>query len=361
MIRFGLFLPASLNFTFNDSNFLSEKNLTVYKNVDEYVSSLHEFKIGVIDMYINEHSDLLTDEQKLLREVITRNSDHIIVHNMELYEDDVAYIKDTLSNTSNISFSISGIIHNDSVSTLHSLEWLSSTAFYNTELTNSLSTLRPFSSKEMYFDFLPGTPKPHRLKIASYIKNQNLDSKIISGRLFKKTDNIYRVDFADESLWNSGFQSEVDNPRPFDDVIYQGISVKASQIVPEKIYNSSCYSIVSETKIDNSFSFYTEKIAKPLLASRLFVVFSGKNYLKGLHKLGFKTFDGIIDESYDTIDDHNERWNAALEQVKYLCNTPQENILQAIKPIVTHNYRRILQYNWMTDFKHYIEDLFLKQ
>lgn len=361
MIKFGLFLPASLNFNFDDSNFLSEKNLIIYKDADEYANSSHAFKIGVIDMYINEDSHLLNEEQRYIRDTVIQNSDHAIIHNMELYEEDVEYIKRTWSNTNNITFSVSGIIHDDSIKTLHSLEWLSSTSYYNTHLTKSLVHLKPFSTKEMYFDFLPGTPKPHRLKIASYIKNQNLKDKIISGKLFQKTDNIYRVDFTDESLWNDGFQYIEDNPRPFDNVVYQGISVKASQIVPEKIYNSSCYSIIAETKVDNSFSFYTEKIAKPLLASRLFVVFSGKHYLKGLHQLGFKTFDGIIDESYDSIDDSEERWNAALEQVKYLCNTPQEQILQLIKPIVTHNYRRILHYEWMTDFKYYIEDLFLKQ
>jgi hypothetical protein len=45
----------------------------------------------------------------------------------------------------------------------------------------------------------------------------------------------------------------------------------------------------------------TEKTAKPIWAKRLFVMFGTPGFLKKLHELGFKTFDHVIDESYDSM------------------------------------------------------------
>jgi hypothetical protein len=77
------------------------------------------------------------------------------------------------------------------------------------------------------------------------------------------------------------------------------------------------------------------------MARRLFVVFSGWKFLHNLRQLGFRTFDGIIDESYDLIEDTNERFSQAFDQVKFLCSQPQEEILKLIEPILEHNYNII--------------------
>ncbi len=67
-----------------------------------------------------------------------------------------------------------------------------------------------------------------------------------------------------------------------------------------------------------------------MIACRLFIVISSYRFLEGLQSLGFKTFEGIIDESYDQeIDDHT-RWRKAIEQAVWLCNQPQEEIFKKI-------------------------------
>ena len=43
----------------------------------------------------------------------------------------------------------------------------------------------------------------------------------------------------------------------------------------------------------------TEKIFKPMMLEKPFVVNGTKGYLKELKRLGFKTFSDVIDESYD--------------------------------------------------------------
>ena len=119
-----------------------------------------------------------------------------------------------------------------------------------------------------------------------------------------------------------------------------------SQVIPFSVYNQTAYTVVAETNYDNHYSFYTEKIVKPILAERLFVVFSSRHYLRNLRSLGFRTFDGIIDETYDDIEDYDLRFKSACEQIEYLISQPQEDILARIRPITEHNKRVMLATDW---------------
>jgi hypothetical protein len=62
--------------------------------------------------------------------------------------------------------------------------------------------------------------------------------------------------------------------------------------------------------------------------------------------MGFQTFDGIIDESYDEVENDWERYAQAMTQVERLCQMPQEAILSAIRPIVEHNCKLMLEQDW---------------
>jgi hypothetical protein len=63
--------------------------------------------------------------------------------------------------------------------------------------------------------------------------------------------------------------------------------------------------------------------------------------------LGFQTFDGIIDESYDLIKHDSDRYTAAFEQVRYLCSVPQNQILPKIRSIVDHNHEVVMNTDWV--------------
>jgi hypothetical protein len=70
--------------------------------------------------------------------------------------------------------------------------------------------------------------------------------------------------------------------------------------------------------------------------------------MHNLRALGFKTFDGVIDESYDLIKDNNERYTAAFDQVIWLCKQDQDSIYDKIKSIVDHNYQLLMTRDWTT-------------
>lgn len=122
--------------------------------------------------------------------------------------------------------------------------------------------------------------------------------------------------------------------------------VRICDILPVEIYNQSYYSIVAETVCTNDYSHYTEKTAKPMIAKRIFVMFSGQYFLRNLQSLGFKTFHGIIDESYDAIQDVDARFTAAWNQVEWLCRQDPDQIMSEVKAIVDHNHQHFMSTNW---------------
>lgn len=118
-------------------------------------------------------------------------------------------------------------------------------------------------------------------------------------------------------------------------------NIQLSIIISPKVYDNSWYSIISETTY-GPFMFITEKTAKPLFCKRIFVSFSYCGHLKFVRSLGFRTFDGIIDESYDEEPDHDRRLAQAWQQVEFLASQDPVLIYQQAKEILEHNYQKML-------------------
>ena len=93
------------------------------------------------------------------------------------------------------------------------------------------------------------------------------------------------------------------------------------------------------------------------MSKRLFVIFGGPNHLAALHQLGFKTFDNVIDESYDTVQDHVRRWTMAAEQITHLLSQDPVEVYQKVLPTLQHNQELILKTDWLKLFHQSIVDL----
>lgn len=198
------------------------------------------------------------------------------------------------------------------------------------------------------FDALLGGVRAHRQFVFDKIKSTGLlDNFFVNLTKCITWEKIYRS--PELSKYEpSNMKDLIKDASAFNSYLisYNKFKGRASNIVPWDIYRQSNYSIVAET-IESDFYYFkgqffpTEKTAKPLFAKRLFIVFSTPRFLQGLHRLGFRTFDGIIDESYDLIDDDQDRWQAAWDQVQYLIDRPATDIYNKITAILEHNHQHI--------------------
>ena len=106
---------------------------------------------------------------------------------------------------------------------------------------------------------------------------------------------------------------------------------------PDKIYSLTKYSLIQETY--QAIVFHpTEKTAKAFLGKRVFIMFSCRHFLKLIKARGFKTFDGVIDESYDDIEDTRARFDMAFEQVVKLSRMDHTYVYQLLNDVLEHNY-----------------------
>ena len=77
-----------------------------------------------------------------------------------------------------------------------------------------------------------------------------------------------------------------------------------------------------------------------ILNNQIFFIVGQSHSLELLKDLGYKTFDTIIDETYDTIDHNGDRLEAVSQEVIKFLNRPIEQIredyIRAI-PVIEHN------------------------
>jgi hypothetical protein len=102
--------------------------------------------------------------------------------------------------------------------------------------------------------------------------------------------------------------------------------------------------LVTETVYYDNKLHLTEKIFKPIVAQRPFILIAAPGNLAYLKSYGFQSFDRWIDESYDDIQDPAERIIAVLDQVEKLCRlSPQElhTMYQEMTEVLEHNF------NWL--------------
>ena len=101
-----------------------------------------------------------------------------------------------------------------------------------------------------------------------------------------------------------------------------------------------------ETTIHNDFAMFSEKEAKPIIAKRPFIMFGAKHQLKAFRSLGFKTFDPVIDESYDLVDDKSQRWNKALDSMLVLTEKDPCMVYEQLRSVLEHNKDHFENNDW---------------
>ena len=90
--------------------------------------------------------------------------------------------------------------------------------------------------------------------------------------------------------------------------------------IPEH-YSDSYLNLILETHLDADQSggtFLTEKTFKPIKNAQIFLIIGPQHSIRQLKRMGYKTFDHIIDHSYDNIENNTQRWDAVMKEVEQL-------------------------------------------
>jgi hypothetical protein len=105
-------------------------------------------------------------------------------------------------------------------------------------------------------------------------------------------------------------------------------------------YNSTVFEVVLETLFDDGRLQLTEKVLRPIALGQPFILCSTADSLKFLREYGFKTFDSVFDEQYDTIANPYERLHAVVHLMKEITRwdpNTRSIKMQQIQEIVNYN------------------------
>jgi hypothetical protein len=188
--------------------------------------------------------------------------------------------------------------------------------------------------------------KPHRFTLGCYFQSENLWNKVYCSFLQKNGDYIPMVDGLDIYFR----QKMVDASKEFIKIIPIEMDTQflnenekecfeSMRAFKKEIYTDSYINIVTETNFEKDI-FITEKIINPITVLQPFILFGAPYYLKYIKELGFKTFDGFIDESYDNEIDTGLRFKKLCNEIKRISEISIDEIHQwyiNIMPILEYN------------------------
>lgn len=222
-----------------------------------------------------------------------------------------------------------------------------------------------------YFDQNIDWTRPYislnRLHVNDRSYRLNLVARLVEQRLLDNGYVSLHLDYTEYGSW----QQELINP-------YTKLSREACELIKKnlgdqltldqdnppgslsanfghqefELWKSGLWHIVTETVFYHDKLHLTEKIFKPIVAQRPFMLAAAPGNLAYLKSYGFLTFDQWIDESYDLIQDPDRRLQAIVDQTQRLCamsNSELRQMHREMQPVLEHNFDHL----W-SGFKHRI-------
>lgn len=178
-----------------------------------------------------------------------------------------------------------------------------------------------YSPDQITHDFLiynrawSGT-REYRLKFAEQLVNSHLVKHC--NTKFSVVDN--QVHYTDHQWCNPQFTiNRTDLQHHFPN---NTVDSGASADYDAADYQTSGIEVVLETLFDDQRWHLTEKSLRPIACGKPFVLMATAGSLQYLRQYGFRTFDGLIDESYDTVKDPADRLRAVIAEMKRISELP---------------------------------------
>jgi hypothetical protein len=109
-------------------------------------------------------------------------------------------------------------------------------------------------------------------------------------------------------------------------------------------YIDTYFSLVTETVFNFPYSFRTEKIWKPIAMCHPWITVANCGYYRDLRNLGFRSFDHLIDESFDSIDNNHQRIDRIVDVVEDLCKQDLKSFLAGAEETCKYNQQRLLEF-----------------
>lgn len=204
--------------------------------------------------------------------------------------------------------------------------------------------------------------KEHRFNLGCFFEAENLWDKLYSSFLQKYDGKVDLIENLSKNFKSQLYQAassfikklpiEMDTQNLKEE---EKQSFESMRSFKKEIYTDSYIQIVTETNFKRDI-FPTEKIINPMVVLQPFILFGAPGYLKYIKSLGFKTFDGFINESYDNEYDDTKRFEMICQEIKRISELSLDEIHSWYHSILIP----ILEYNRNFALKFAKKSMFLE-
>jgi hypothetical protein len=193
--------------------------------------------------------------------------------------------------------------------------------------------------KEFYFVGVHGQPRAHRVKfqdqLLKAINHKKFILKLDGVDFGQDSSNLDFIKKSDNKLLPDVFAEKFKNYKEGQKAQYQSYAYK--------MYNHAYFQVVLETDFSNCNQFFlTEKTIRPLMSGQPFVTLATPGFLKHLHKLGFRTYNSLWNEDYDSIINEQDRIQALVDLCQVLETFDWQTHKQELVDIANHNRSQFL-------------------
>jgi hypothetical protein len=222
--------------------------------------------------------------------------------------------------------------------------------------------LKPFK-----FLFLNGRARPHRKYLYERFRRRNLLPQSLYTMLDARPTTVRHFEFVEDDVDVMATTTDLcrlpdhyEVPRyrnPLFGPITDRTNLKQELFRLEwgeiylepSVYIDTYFSLVTETVCaESSISFRTEKIAKPLAMGHPFIVAATPGFYRDLRSLGFRTFGHVIDESFDGIENVQDRMDRVTDIVADLCSQDLASFLAACEDVCKYNQQHLDEFTKQT-------------
>ncbi len=185
--------------------------------------------------------------------------------------------------------------------------------------------------------------REYRLKFAEEIVNKNLQSVCLTS-FSSHCENFNYTEYQPKNLQLKIQRWDLDQHLPPN---YYDSTASADYVTND--YKITAIEVVLETLFDDSRWHLTEKSLRPIACGRPFILAATPGRLQYLRSYGFQTFDGLIDESYDTVQDSLQRLQCISKEMKRISELPapqKQALWQKLYDIAAYNQQLFFSEAW---------------
>lgn len=220
--------------------------------------------------------------------------------------------------------------------------------------------------KKFFLSYNKNTTKTFRVQLLlwlmktgiiddSYVSILIRDENFDRNQLRSTKDELY-----DLVAWMNQFERNGFNVLDWDYPNHKNDVFSNLKYTTKSHYADTLFNIISETSFESDSLNLTEKSFKALANSHPFLVIGDTHSNRYIKELGFEQYDDLIDYSFDSIENRDERLNEALKQIRRIYSMGRNDIIEWYKnnmEKITSNREKFFTYSFSKMIDDTIKDL----